>query len=136
MRAWDPLNGQPVQRQATILADDAPTRQLGVPRAPAMLRNHYQPQVQERLNLGLSSLSSLSLKWDELGLAARALLGGAANFAPLDSELPLPWLHELDARLAELPRRALHLGRSSRQHFYPPVRKGGLTSRARSRNSA
>ena len=74
----------------------------------------------------MANLQGPHLAWDELGLAARALLGGVANFAPLDSELPLPWLRQLDDRLADTARRSLHSSRASRLHFTLPPAQGGL----------
>ena len=67
-----------------------------------------------RLDLGLSSLRSFRLSWEELGPALRALLGGVALFAPLDSELELDWLHGFDIKMAGLCRQALGLGISAR----------------------
>ena len=66
--------------------------------------------VKRRLDLGLASLGNFRLSWEELGPAQRALLGGVALFAPLDSELELEWLHGLDIRMAALCRRALRHG--------------------------
>ena len=112
LRAWNPLTGEFATHVPTILTDTTPTRQLGVPRGPRAGIHECRGRVQNKLDLGLASLQGLHLTWDELGLATRALLGGAANFAPLDSELPLPWLHLLDDRLADTVRRALHVGRA------------------------
>ena len=108
------------------LADDQPTRQLGVPRPPLARSNSYQLRVQEKINVGLAVLAGMRLEWDEIGPAVRALLGGTANYSPLDSELPLPWLHALDVRIADLLRRSLHLGRAARTSFYLPPRMGGF----------
>ena len=118
MPAWDPIKGQLVQVGATLMADDTPTRQLGVPRAPLARSNAYQLRVQEKMNVALASLAAMHLEWDEVGPAVRALLGGTANYSPLDSELPLPWLHSLDVRMADLLRRSLHLGRAARPYTH------------------
>ena len=126
LRAWNPQSGAFTSYTATILEDTVPTRQLGVPRGPRAGSTEYRRRIQDKLDIGMASLQGLHLTWDELGLAARALLGGAANFAPLDSELPLPWLHQLDDRLADMARRTLHLGRASRLHFTLPPAQGGL----------
>ena len=125
MPAWDPIKGQPVSVNATPMADDQATRQLGVPRAPLAQSNAYQLRVQEKINVGLASLAGMRLEWDEVGPAVRALLGGTANYFPLDSELPLPWLHSLDVRIADLLRRSFHLGRAARTSLYLPTRLGG-----------
>ena len=81
--------------------------------------------VKRRLDLGLASLSNFRLTWEELGPAQRALLGGVALFAPLDSELDLEWLHGLDIRMAAHCRRALKLGISTRTNFYLRTHSGG-----------
>ena len=91
----------------SLLGDWCPTRQLGVPRAPRSGPQPYREVVMRRLDLGLASLSSFRLSWEELGPAERALLGGVALFAPLDSELDLEWLHSFDIKLAGPCRRAL-----------------------------
>ena len=126
LRAWNPFTGAPEEFPATVLTDHDDTKQLGVHRGPRASTARYCTKVQEKLNFGLTLLSSAHLSWDEIGPAARAFLGGAANYAPLDSELPLEWLHQFDVRLGELPRRALHLGRPSRCQYYLPPHQGGL----------
>ena len=63
MPAWDPIKGQLVQVGATLMADDSPTRQLGVPRAPLARSNAYQLRVQEKMNVALASLAAMHLEW-------------------------------------------------------------------------
>ena len=109
----------------SLLADRCPTRQLGVPRAPGSGPQPYREVVMRRLDLGLASLSSFRLSWEELGPAERALLGGVALFAPLDSELELEWLHGFDIKMAGLCRQALGLGISARAPLYLPAHLAG-----------
>ena len=90
----------------SLLGDMCPTRQLGVPRAPRSGPQSYRDVVMRRLDLGLASLSSFRLSWEELGPAMRALIGGVALFAPLDSELEFDWFHGFDQNGGALPTSA------------------------------
>ena len=72
--AWDPVKGQPASVDATLMADDQPTRPLGLPRAPLGRPNAYQLREQKKINVTLASLASMRLQWDEGGPAVRALL--------------------------------------------------------------
>ena len=49
--------------------------------------------VTRRLDLGLASLHTFRLSWEELATALRALL---------DSEFDLEWLHDFDIKMANL----------------------------------
>ena len=70
-------------------------------------------------------MSSFRFSREELGPAERALLGGVALFAPLDSELELEWLHGFDIKMAGLCRQALGLGISARAPLYLPAHFAG-----------
>ena len=126
LSAWDPFVGGPVEFPLLPRGDSEASSHLGVPRAPALSVAPSCARVQAKLELGASTLAGFSLAWDELGPAAQALLGGVANYAPLDSQLSLRWLHSLDVALAALPRRSLRLGISTRQYFYLRPDEGGL----------
>jgi len=89
LAAWDPFRGGVLQAFFSLLGDGDTTRQLGIPRAPRTGPDPYRVVVKRRLDLGLASLGNFRLSWEELGPAQRALLGGVALFAPLDSELNL-----------------------------------------------
>ena len=109
----------------SLLGDMCSTRQLGVPRDPRSGPQPYREVVMRRLDLGLTSLSSFRLSWEELGPAMRALIGGVALFAPLDSELEFDWLRGFDIKMAELCRQELRLGISARAPLYLPARYAG-----------
>ena len=123
MRAWDPFQGRPVAVAPTVTPDSSSILHLWVPRAPAGGASSYRDRVQRKLELGVPTVQGFQLKWDEVGPVAHAFLGGAANYAPLDSELPPAWLHQLDIKIGALPRWSLRLGRSTRLNVYLPRRR-------------
>ena len=84
----------------TVLPNTASTRLLGIRRSTVHGTKKHTAAVQARLNRGLATLSSYNLNWEELGLAARVLRGGTANYAPPGFRAPLglvtPLRHPLD----------------------------------------